>query len=79
MRRDRVDHEHFAAPTAIPVIGAVVCLYLVTPLSGRPGDQYEIAGALLVIGVVLWAITWAVNRGIYARRTFMRDPGDLSG
>ena len=63
----------------IPVIGAVVCLYLVTPLSGRPVDQYQIAGGLLVIGVVLWAITWAVNRGVYAKKTFMRDPTDLSG
>lgn len=79
LRRDRVDHEHFVTPTVLPVLGAVVCLYLVTPLSGRPVDQYEIAGALLVLGVVLWAITWSVNRAVYAKRTFMRDPSDLSG
>jgi amino acid transporter len=79
LRRNRVDHDHFRTPTVLPVLGAAVCLYLVTPLSGRPVDQYEIAGALLLLGVVLWAITWAVNRGVYAKRTFMRDPEDLSG
>jgi hypothetical protein len=34
---------------------------------------------MLAIGVVLWAITWVVNRSIRADRTFVRDPGDLSG
>jgi len=79
LRGNRVEHEHFVTPTVIPVLGAAVCLYLVTPLSGRPVEQYRIAGALLLIGVVLWAVTWAVNRGVYAKKTFMRDPSDLSG
>ena len=79
LRGNRVDHDHFRTPTVLPVLGAIVCVYLVLPLSGRPVDQYQIAGALLVIGVVLWAITWFVNRAVYAKRTFMRDPSDLSG
>ncbi len=79
LRGNRVDHDHFVTPTVLPVLGAVVCVFLVTPLSGRPVDQYQIAGALLVLGVVLWAITWFVNRAVYAKRTFMRDPTDLSG
>src|SRR5919107_3561741 len=44
LRRDPVDHDHFKAPTVIPVIGAVACAYLASPLSGRAGDDYRIAG-----------------------------------
>jgi len=57
-----VEHKHFKAPTVIPVIGAIVCAYLASPLSGRSGDDYRVGGVLLVIGVVLWLITWATNR-----------------
>ena len=62
LRRDRVEHKHFRAPTVIPVIGVIVCGFLATPWAGRPVVQYEIAGILLIIGVVLWAITAMVNR-----------------
>src|SRR6185312_15519109 len=53
LRRDRVEHEHFRAPTVIPVLGAVACAYLASPLSGQSGDDYTIAGVLLAIGVLL--------------------------
>jgi amino acid transporter len=79
LRRDRVPHDHFVTPTVLPVLGAVFCLYLVTPLSGRATEQYEVAGGLLLIGLVLWAVTWALNRGVYAKKTFLRDPKDLAG
>ena len=40
-------------------MGAVACLYLVLPWSsGRPGDEYRIAGVLLLVGVALWAVAW---------------------
>jgi hypothetical protein len=29
--------------------------------------------------VVLWAITWFANRALRGKRTFLRDPSDLSG
>jgi APA family basic amino acid/polyamine antiporter len=64
LRRDRVEHKHFRAPTAIPVIGAVACAFLASPLSGRAGADFRVAGVLLVIGVVLWAITYLSNRYI---------------
>ena len=79
LRRDPVDSDHFRTPTAVAVLGAVACAYLVTPLSGRPAEQYQVAGLLLGIGIVLWAITWFVNRALRADRTFVRDPTDLSG
>ncbi|MDD9349152.1 APC family permease [Mumia sp.] len=77
LRRDRVDTRHFVAPTVIPVVAAVVSLYLVTPLSGRDTEQYEVAGLLLGLGVVLWVITWIINRAFYAERTYVKDPAEL--
>jgi APA family basic amino acid/polyamine antiporter len=76
LRKDRVKHEHFHAPTAIPVIGAIVCAYLASPLSGRAGADYRVAGILLVIGVVLWLITYLYNRNVRHEETTL-DPTKL--
>jgi APA family basic amino acid/polyamine antiporter len=62
LRRDPVEHKHFKAPTAIPIIGAVACAYLASPLSGRSGDDYRVAGVLLVIGIALWLIHFAATK-----------------
>jgi APA family basic amino acid/polyamine antiporter len=63
LRRDTVDHKHFAAGPVLPVVGAICCLYLVLPwTSGRPVEQYQIAGVLLLLGIVLWAVTAVVRR-----------------
>jgi amino acid transporter len=64
LRRDNVDHDHFRAPTLLPVIGALACAYLVTPLSGRDSEQYKVAGILLVVGAVLWGITRVANKAL---------------
>jgi len=73
LRRDRVPHKHFRAPTVIPVLAAILCAYLVLPiLSGRPAQDYKIAGILLVAGIVLWVI----NRLIVGKVAF--DPTKLS-
>lgn len=57
LRRQPVDHGHFRTPVALPVIGAITCLYLVFPwTSGRPDGQYVIALGLLAIGVLLWVV-----------------------
>jgi len=53
LRGDHVDHHHFRTRTWIAILGAVACLYLVTPLSGRGADEYEIAGILLTLGLLL--------------------------
>ncbi len=46
----------------MPPVAAVLCLYLAGPWVDRDGIVYKIAGGLLLIGVVLWAATWIVNR-----------------
>ncbi|SDS42324.1 APC family permease [Microlunatus soli] len=79
LRRDPKPHKHFRAPTVIPIIGALCCAYLVGPWTGRDVEQYQIAGVLLAVGVVLWALTWFLNRALYARKTYLKDPEDLEG
>ena len=58
LRRDPVRHDHFVAPSWIPVVGAIVSLAMLTT---KDGDIFLRAGALLVLGVVLWAVTWATH------------------
>ncbi len=77
LRRTPVEHEHFRTPTALPVLGAVLCAFLASPLSGRPSDDYRIAGILLVVGIGLWAVTWVLNRALYAHPTRLHDVDDL--
>jgi len=75
LRRDTTATTHFRAPTAIPVLGAVFCLFLAGPWARDPEDwiQYRIGAILLAIGIVLWVFTWLTNRGIRAKRTGFRD------
>ena len=56
LRRETVEHPHFRAPTWTPWVGAVLCGYLVTPLSGRDAREYLIAAGLLAVGVVLYFV-----------------------
>ncbi|HYE34497.1 APC family permease [Methylocaldum sp.] len=64
LRREKVEHTHFRAPTAAPVLGALFCGYLALPvLSGRPASDYVIALALLGVGIALWGINrWWIGR-----------------
>jgi basic amino acid/polyamine antiporter, APA family len=64
-----VGHEHFRAPVAVPVLGAVTCAFLVGPWTGRDTVQYEIAAALIGLGMTLWVLTWLWNRGARGKRT----------
>jgi basic amino acid/polyamine antiporter, APA family len=62
LRRDRVEHDHFKAPSALPIIGVIVCLALLTQ---QEAAIYARAGILLAIGIVLWGI----NRFVSPRAT----------
>ncbi|MEU7524973.1 APC family permease [Saccharothrix sp. NPDC042600] len=61
LRKEKVEHKHFRAPTWVPVLGAITCAYLASPLSGRPADDYKIALYLLAAGLVLWLINRVVH------------------
>ncbi|SFB43701.1 Amino acid transporter [Rhizobium sp. NFR07] len=57
LRKDKVEHKHFRTPTILPVLGALSCAFLTGPWTGRDPVQYVIAGALIVLGTVLWFAT----------------------
>ncbi|WBQ01969.1 APC family permease [Kribbella sp. CA-293567] len=76
LRRDQVGHKHFHAPTVLPVLGVVLCVYLASPLSGRAKQDYKIAGYLMIIGVGLWALTWVLNKYVFNRKSDF-DPSHL--
>jgi amino acid transporter len=75
LRRDPTPADGFRAPTWVPAVGAVACLFLVGPWARDSEDyvQYTIAGGLLAIGIVLWVLTWLTNRGVRAKKTGFRD------
>ncbi|SEI47626.1 APC family permease [Pseudomonas sp. NFR16] len=56
LRKDKVQTPHFRVPTWVPVLGIASCLLL---LSQQSLDTWLRAGALLLVGVVLHAITRA--------------------
>ncbi|MEV4310883.1 APC family permease [Actinocrispum sp. NPDC049592] len=76
LRKDKVEHKHFRTPTAIPVVAAFLCLYLASPLSGRPARDYVVAAVLLGAGLVLWVINHFVSRAIGERTEL--DPEALT-
>ena len=75
LRRQTVDHEHFRTPTFLPYLGAITCFFLAGPWARTSEQmvQYKIAGLLLAVGIVLWALTWMTNRGVRAKKTGFRD------
>jgi amino acid transporter len=73
LRKDRVEHDHFRTPTFLPVIGALACAFFAGPWTGRDIVQYQIAGVLLGVGVVLWLATVLVNRAAGVRSEMPRD------
>jgi basic amino acid/polyamine antiporter, APA family len=75
LRRDvQAIGGHFKTPTALPVIGFIASLYLVTPLSGRPGQQYLLALILIGTGIVLFFVTMLINRQLGIRDAGITDP-----
>ncbi|MDA3625924.1 APC family permease [Saccharopolyspora sp. WRP15-2] len=61
LRKDKVEHKHFKAPTWVPVAGAITCAFFASPLTGRPLLEYGIVGILLGLGVIFWGINYLVH------------------
>jgi amino acid transporter len=53
LRRDPVSHDHFRVPAALPVLGIVACVVVMTRVEGV---TFVRAGALLALGLLLWAL-----------------------
>ena len=64
LRRDPARPGGFRAPVVVPVLGAVLCAYLLGPWARLEADliQYRIAAGLLGLGIVLWAVTRIVHK-----------------
>lgn len=56
--------DHFRAPWAVPWAGALTCAFLAGPWarSSEQLRQYEVAGAMLVVGLVLWVVNRLLHR-----------------
>lgn len=61
LRRHAVEHTHFRVKTLFPWLGAAACLFLVLPVTGRDAIQYQVAGWLLGLGVLMWGVTVLVH------------------
>ena len=57
LRRDG-DSGHFRSPGITPAIAAVLCAFLLGPWVDRDALIYQIAAGLMLVGVVLWVITY---------------------
>ncbi|WP_197431412.1 MULTISPECIES: APC family permease [unclassified Dietzia] len=68
LRRSPVEHRHFRAPTVIPVAGLLSCVFLASPWSGRPAEDYRVAALLLLAGVGLWLLRVVMSSRSRRRR-----------
>uniref|UniRef100_UPI00064C2CFB APC family permease n=1 Tax=Rubrobacter aplysinae TaxID=909625 RepID=UPI00064C2CFB len=59
LRRNRVRHSHFRAPSAIPILGSIAALVL---LSQQDGGDFLRAGILIAIGLALYALNLFLKR-----------------
>ena len=79
LRKDKVDHDHFTAPTWIPIVAGLCTFYLVGPWTGRPLEQFWIALVLLAIGAVLGLLTFFVNKAFRHQPTRITHEEYLGG
>lgn len=81
LRGKRHDHvkTFFTSPGPLPYLGAFLCLFLVGPWVDREAIVYEIAGVLMLIGVALWAVTFAINKATGQGDSDFEDIDSLGG
>ncbi len=61
LRREHVEHEHFRAPTFVPVLGVLACVALIVQKAFDDPAIFAYAGGLIAIGIALWAINRATR------------------
>ena len=61
LRRDPVDHEHFRAPSILPVLGALVSAALIIDTATDDSQVFVRAGLLLLLGALLWGINRLIS------------------
>jgi basic amino acid/polyamine antiporter, APA family len=56
LRRDRVEHEHFHAPSVFPVLGALISVALLVDTALDDASVFLRAALLLAVGAALWVV-----------------------
>lgn len=75
LRREQVEHDHFRAPSVLPVIGSVVAIGLLVDTALDDAAVFLRAAILLGVGVVLWV----VNRLLAGPAEPQLEPERLGG
>lgn len=70
---------HFVSPGILPGVAAFLCLFLAGPWVDREAAVYQIAGALMLIGIVLWVVTYVINRLTGTADSDFEDVESLGG
>ena len=60
LRGDRVQHDHWRAPTVLPILGAIACAGLIVQKAVEEPKDLLLGAALIALGVVLCLISRAV-------------------
>ena len=61
LRREPVEHEHFHAPSALPVLGVIACVALIIQKAFDDLVIFAYAGGLIAIGIALYGVTRATR------------------
>jgi basic amino acid/polyamine antiporter, APA family len=61
LRRERVEHEHFTAPSVFPVLGAIVSVALILDTALDDPSTFARAGGLVALGAWLWLVSRLVE------------------
>ena len=64
LRRDEVGHEHFRAPSAFPILGAVVASALLVYQAVSDITVFGLAAAFLALGVALYGVNVLAKRSL---------------
>ena len=56
LRRERVEHEHFHAPSVLPVLGALISVALLVDTALDDASVFLRAAILLAVGAALWVV-----------------------
>lgn len=81
LRRDTTGAEtnHFMSPGVLPAVAAFLCLFLAGPWVDRDPEVYKIAGALMLIGIALWVVTYFINKATGTADSSFEDVEGLGG
>ena len=81
--RKKHPREHanafFTSPGQLPLLAAVLCIFLAGPWVDREGIVYQIAGGLMLIGIALWVITYFINKATGTGDNAFEDVDSLGG